>query len=152
MNRWFLFIALLAPLPEPLLAGVDVKIEPTPDPYTWQIVTAGNVPEYAGMQVLLTWDAGEILATWAENPDNWWAAGFIPDGLGINDSIADGNAIWVGFGAWGNLPQCPGTVCYITFSESCCVELGKSIGVAQTIVTTTQGQDITGELVGGCWE
>ena len=68
--------------------------------------------EFAGVQVLLNWS--DNLSYTGSEPGEypWCLDGFVADGLGLNDSLDDGDGIWVGWADWPGVPypQAPGVL------------------------------------------
>ncbi len=114
---------------------------------------------YAGVQILVQFDPAKLHFTgWNFCDGGYWYefSGFIPDGLGINDTLDDGEGIWVGFGYPGYFPVAGNPIVEFTFEATMAGRTEVVIsgfyepypGV-HTIVAGFGGVDITGELTDG---
>jgi len=113
---------------------------------------AADPPQmFAGIQAVIEWEPEYLQLTGATTSDyEWWAgSGFLDDGQGINDTWADGDALWVGFGVPWNNPVAPLTACTLEFT-ALTPTLSTEIGLSDywTKVASVGGQNITGDVSG----
>lgn len=77
----------------------------------YAVSDSGNVQVFSAVQAIITWDISKIQLIGIDNTGTppWLASGFLANPYHLNDSLTDGDAMWIGLSPLGAANAIPAT-------------------------------------------